>query len=60
MLQRGEEVGIGEYERAIAAGGFGPEFTRDLRDGLRRCQHHRDQLQALRDVITTQPNRPMI
>ena len=60
VLQRGEEVGIGEYERAIAAGGFGPEFTRDLRDGLRRCQHHRDQLQALRDVITTQPNRPMI
>ena len=60
VLQRGEEVGIGEYERAIAAGGFSPEFTRSLNDGLRRCQLHRDQLQGLRDVITTQPNRPMI
>lgn len=60
VLQRGEEVGIGEYERAIAAGGFSPEFTRKLHDGLRRCQYHRDQLQGLRDVITTQPNRPMI
>jgi hypothetical protein len=60
VLQRGEEVGIGEYERAIAAGGSSPEFGRSLDDGLRRCQHHRDQLQGLRDVITTQPNRPMI
>jgi hypothetical protein len=60
VLQRGEEVGIGEYERAIAAGGFSPDFTRQLHDGLRRCQRHRDQLQALRDVINTQPNRPMI
>lgn len=60
VLQRGEEVGIGEYERAITVGGFAPAFTRWLQDGLGRCRQHRDQLQALRDVITTQPNRPMI
>jgi len=60
VLQRGEEVGIGEYERAILAGGFSSAFARQLQEGMRRCDRHRDQLQALRDVITTQPNRPMI
>lgn len=60
VLQRGEEVGIGEYERALEAGGFSAEFTRQLNDGLQRCKLHRDRLQGLRDVITTQPNRPMI
>ena len=60
VLQRGEEVGIGEYERALAAEGFSPEFSRRLREGLYRCRLHRDRLQGLRDVITTQPNRPMI
>jgi len=60
VLQRGEEVGIGEYERALETEGFAPEFTRQLREGLERCKSHRDRLQGLRDVITSQPNRPMI
>jgi len=60
VLQRGEEVGIGEYERALAANGFSPEFRRQLQEGLARCHRHRDRLQQLRDVITMQPNRPML
>lgn len=60
VLQRGEEVGIGEYERALAAPGFSPEFRRHLQESLARCHQHRDRLQQLRDVITMQPNRPMI
>lgn len=31
-----------------------------LRDGHTRCQSHLQRLQHLRDVITTQPNRPML
>ena len=60
VLQRGEEAGRGAYEQTLVVGGFSSEFTERLRDGLRRCQQHHDRLQALRDVITLRPNRPMI
>ncbi len=60
VLQRGEEVGLTDYERALAAEGFEPEFMQQLRDGHTRCQSHLQRLQHLRDVITTQPNRPML
>lgn len=60
VLQRGEEVGLTDYERALAAEGFEPEFTQQLQDGHARCQSHLRRLQHLRDVITMQPNRPML
>jgi hypothetical protein len=60
VLQRGEDVGLTAYERAIAAEGFEPAFVQQLREGHALCQRHRERLQLLRDAITTQPNRPMI
>ncbi|MCY0986618.1 hypothetical protein OV203_05775 [Nannocystis sp. ILAH1] len=60
MLQHGEEVGIEEHERALASGSFSPNVTRRIRESRNRCEQHRERLQNLRDVITTQPNRPMI
>lgn len=60
VLQRGEEVGLTDYERALAAGGFEPEFVHQLHEGHARCQRHLERLQQLRDVITMQPNRPML
>lgn len=60
VLQRGEDVGVAAYERAIAAEGFEPAFMLQLSEGHARCQRHRERLQQLRDAINNQPNRPMI
>lgn len=60
VLQYGEEVGIEAHERALASGSFSPHVTQRLRESIHRCALHREHLQRLRDVITTQPNRPML
>jgi len=60
VLQHGEEVGIKEHERALASGSFSPDVNERLREYRDRCERHHQLLQRLRDVVTTQPNRPMI
>jgi hypothetical protein len=60
VLQRGEEFGLADYAQAIAAQGFEPEFVQKLHEGHARCQRHIAQIQHLRDIIDTQPTRPMM
>lgn len=60
VLQRGEDVGVAAYTRALAADGFEAAFVQQLHEGHAHCQRHRLRLQQLRDAITSQPNRPMI
>lgn len=60
VLQRGEEIGITDYAKAIASAGFEPAFVQQLQAGHARCQRHCAQIQHLRDIIDTQPTRPMM
>ena len=60
VLQQGEDVGLDAYTKAIAADGFDAAFVLQLREGHAQCRRHRERLQQLRDVITSQPNRPML
>ncbi|HEY0133309.1 MAG TPA: DUF2383 domain-containing protein [Nannocystis sp.] len=59
VLQKGEQIGVDGYERALADTELPQEARQELTQLLARCRQHLERLQYLRDHILETPTRPM-
>lgn len=59
VLQKGEQVGVNGYEKALADPELPVEHREELTLLLTRCHRHLERLQVLRDHILETPTRPM-
>jgi len=59
VLQKGEQVGVNGYERALADPDLPQDHRQELTLLLDRCNEHLKRLQYLRDHILETPTRPM-
>ena len=59
VLQKGEQIGVDGYEKALADGELPQEARQELTQLLERCRQHLERLQYLRDHILETPTRPM-
>lgn len=59
VLQKGEQIGVDGYERALADAELPEDHRQELTKLLARCRQHLERLQYLRDHILETPTRPM-
>ena len=59
VLQKGEQIGVEGYEKALGDPELNDQDRQELSQLLARCRQHLDRLQHLRDHILETPTRPM-
>ena len=59
VLQKGEQIGINGYEKALADLELSAEDRQELALLLARCHDHLERLKVLREHVLETPTRPM-